>query len=114
MTPKPTTRQIVAIADARRRAKATETKGCEMTTHPYYDGDIWGLDDGAWVAVNSIRVACDPQGDWYIASAEFENGDDATDAELEQLRDMNPEKFADLVRETIDAEAEARAEDNYE
>ena len=81
---------------------------------PLYYDKLWSLDDGWWVAVESIRIACDPQGDWYIASAEFEHGSDATDAELERLRDMNPEKFADLVRETIDAEAEARAEDNYE
>lgn len=83
------------------------------TEHPYYDGDIWGLDDGAWVAVESVRLACDPQGDWYIESAEFENGDNATENELAQMQDLNAEKFADLVRETIDAEAEAR-EDYYE
>ena len=79
--------------------------------HCEYKRDEWSLDDGVIVGVESIRVACDPQGDWYIASAEFENGDDATDAELAQLMDMNPDKFAELVRETIEAEAEAMALD---
>lgn len=83
----------------------------ELAATTKYKRDEWSLDDGVRVGVESIRVACDPQGDWSITYAEFENGDDATGSELEQLRDMNPEKFAELIHETIEAEAEAMALD---
>ena len=76
-----------------------------------YKRDEWSLDDGVRVGVVHIRAECDPQGDWQITYAEFENGDEATDSELAQLQDMNADKFADLIRDTIDAEAEARALD---
>ncbi|MBK8150842.1 MAG: hypothetical protein IPK58_22225 [Acidobacteria bacterium] len=79
-----------------------------------YKRDEWSLGDGVIVGVTYIHLDCDDLGDWYIDHAEYDDGDEATELERFELQDMNPDKFADLVRETIDAEAEARAEDNYE
>ncbi len=76
-----------------------------------YKRDEWTLGDGVIVGVTYIHLDCDDLGDWYIIGAEFENGDNATDAELAQMMDMNAEKFAELIRETIEAEAEAMALD---
>ncbi len=60
--------------------------------------DIWGLDDGAWVALESIRVDCD-NGYWYVEFAEDEHGNELSESDREQLRDMNTGKFNQLVFE---------------
>lgn len=79
-----------------------------LLAHPWEPGDIWGLDDGAWVAIGSIRVECEG-GEWFVAFAEDKFGNELSASDCDQLRHNNHDKFMDLCWAVVESESEARA-----